>query len=160
MKRRIILAIAVLLILFGTLVVAVTFRVQQLPSFLTVSVTLRYLSRNGNYGYAGGQPIVFIQLTAKNETADNVTLVPPPYSNKTTNAYWSMQIVLNDSATTVAPWEHDIEASNHTAGDFTGTVSKSFLGLNGNFTVWIIVCAVYQGSSTMDWWTSEEISIY
>jgi hypothetical protein len=61
-----------------------------------------------------------------------------------------MEIVLNDSATTVAPWEHDIEASNHTAGDFTGTVSKSFLGLNGNFTVWIIVWAVYQGSSTMD----------
>jgi hypothetical protein len=160
MKNRTILAVVFLSVMIVSLVAVASYRIQQLPSLLTISVTFAYLTRNGNYSYAGGGNLVSMELTRTNETADNVTLVPPPYSNKTTNAYWSMQIVLNDSATTVAPWEHDIESSNHTAGDFAGTVSKSFLGLNGNFTVWITVWAVYQGSSKMDWWTSEEISIY
>jgi len=101
-----------------------------------------------------------MQLTVKNETADNVTLVPPPYNNQTIDAYWKLQIVLNDSATTVAPWEHEIESSNHTAGEFMGTVSKSFLGLNGNFTVWIIASSFHENTTTINWWISEEIKIY
>jgi hypothetical protein len=159
LKRRFLVAIAILLLLFGTLVVSAAFRIQQLPSLLTIFVTFRYLTRNGDYSYAG-QALILLEMTTKDETADNVTLVPPAYSNRTTNAYWRLQIVLNDSAITVAPWEHDIEPSNLTAGEFSGTVSKSFPGLNGNFTVWIIVWSVYQGSSTMNWWMSEELRIY
>ena len=158
MKRRFLLAIVILLLLFGTLAV-VAFRIQQLPSLLTIVVTFNYLTRNGDYSYAN-RPLILMELTAKDETADNVTLVPPAYSNRTTNAYWRLQIVLNESATTVAPWEHDIERSNHTAGEFSGTVSKSFSDLNGNFTVWVIIWAVYQSSPTMDCWASEEIGVY
>ncbi len=161
MKRGLILAIALLLvILIGLTVVVVTDRVQELPSMLTIRVTFYYLSRNGNQSYSGGQNLVSMELTTTNETADNVTLVPPPFSNKTIDAYWRLQIVLNDSAITVAPWKHDIEASNHTAGEFSGTVSKSFTGLDGNFTVWIVLWSVHNGSITMLWWTSETIRIY
>ena len=160
MKNRAILAVVFLSVTIVSLVVVVSYRVQQLPSLLTISVTFGYLTRNRDYSYASGRISISMQLTTTNETADNVTLVPPPYSNQTTNAYWRMQIVLNESTTPVAPWLHDIESSNHTAGDFAGTVSKSFLGLNGNFTVWIIVWAVYQDSTTMDWWISDETTIH
>lgn len=100
-----------------------------------------------------------MELTATDETADNVTLVSP-FSNQTTSAYWRLQIVLNESKTIALPWVHDIEKGNDTAGLFRGTVSKSFVGLNGNYTVWIVLWSMYGAQGTVIWWNSETITIY
>lgn len=159
MKKRFVLGMAALLVIFGSLAIVAVYRVRQVPSLLTIFVTLNYLSQNGDHSYAG-QTLVSMELTSTNETADNVTLVPPPFSNQTTKAYWTLQIVLNESEVIVPTWTHDIEKSNVTAGQFSGTVSKSFAGLNGNFTVWIVLWSASKASTTMLSWTSENITVF
>lgn len=137
----------------------VAVHVQQLPSLLTIFVTFNYLSRERDQSYAG-QTLVSMDLTAVNDTSDNVTLTSRVgYGNLTSEAYWKLQIVLNESTTTVAPWEHDIGLGNDTAGQYGGTVSKS-LPLKGAFTVWIVLWSVYKSSTKMLWWTSENIIVY
>ena len=131
---------------------------QQVPSMLTIYVTFNYLGRNRDQSYAG-QTLVSMALTATNETSDNVTLTAG-YPNQTTGAYWRLQIVLNESTTTVPPWEHDIGLGNDTAGVYEGTVSKSFFAVKGDFTVWIVLWSVYESSITMLEWKSENIRIY
>lgn len=120
-------------------------------------VTLNNLSRDRDQSYAG-QMSVSMDLTAANETSDNVTLIYR-FGNQTTDAYWRLQIVLNESITTVLPWEHDIGLGNDTAGQFGGTVSNSFQ-VKGASTVWIILWSVYKGSAAMLLWASEKITVY
>jgi hypothetical protein len=160
MKKRIILAIALVLIASATGVETV-YRLQQVPSFLTVYVTFYSLSRNRDQSYSG-YTVVSMEMTATNKTADNVTLVSPPFPNQPTHAYWMLQIVLNESMMKVVPWEHNIEQYNDTAGEFAGTVSSSFAGLNGNFTVWIVLRSMYgsQPTGTVIWSKWEVIQIY
>ncbi len=159
MKRRIILAIAALAVIFGSSAAVVEFRVQHLPSLLTIFVSLSYLSRVRDQSYAG-QALVSMKLTTTNDTSDNVTLTSAVgFDNLTSKAYWRLQIVLNESAVTVPPWEHDIAPVNDTAGQYGGTVSKSF-DAKGVFSMWIILWSVYDGKSAVLWSTSELVRVY
>jgi hypothetical protein len=160
LNRRFILAIVALAVISGGLAVVAAFRAQHVPSLLTIYVTFNWLSRVRDGSYAG-QSLISMQLTTTNDTSDNVTLTSTQgFGNQTSEAYWRLQIVLNESTTIVPPWIHDIEKGNDTAGQFGGTVSKSFEGLNGNFTVWVLLWSVYETQSTLISSTSEFIQIY
>jgi hypothetical protein len=157
MRKRTILALVVLVVVFGGLV---AYRFPQVPSLLTVSVSLS-LNRIRDYSYFANIPSFSIYLTSTNMTTNNVTFVENPYENKslTSKVHWTLQIILNESETTNVFWERDIDPGLGPAGIYSGVVSTSFAAKD-TFKIWIEISYVYEESSTSLWSTSETIQVH
>jgi hypothetical protein len=156
MRRRQILALVVIAVLFGSLV---CYRLSLVPSLLTLSVSLD-LYRIRDDSYQGKTPSFSVYLTTTNMTSNNVTFVENPYSNKslTSEAYWKLQVISNESKTTKFYWECNIDPGLGSAGRYAGVVSYSFVA-KGDFKVWIVLWSVDKASNKVLWWTSETVRV-
>lgn len=157
MRRRQILALIVIAVIFGGLT---AYRLSMLPLFLTVSANLD-LYRIRDDSHIGMKPSFSIYLTTTNMTFNNVTFVEDVYHNKslTSEAYWKLQVISNQSKTTTFSWECNIDPSLGSAGRYAGVVSYSFMA-RGDFEIWIVLWSINKASNSVLWWTSETISEY
>ena len=134
MKTKTILAISLLLI-----VSAVGYRSSQLPSLLTVAVRLN-LERIGNQSDLIEMPVVpIVTLTSTNQSYDNVISHHASFGNRTSDAYWELRIVLNQSVN--GEWDHYILPGPGSAGTYLVFVSKSF-SVIGTFSLSVIVVSI------------------
>ena len=146
------------LVVILVLSVSVSFimRHSQIPSLLCVSAEV-YLYRLPDFS-SGSIHQVSLRLVPKEIEFDNVTLVQGLNESMKTSAYWRLIIVANESASTNFRWEHEILPSSERIGDYGGVIMKSFEA-NGNFTLWVVLEAIYSGQEKAIYFFSERVEI-
>jgi hypothetical protein len=138
---RTLLAVVAILLVLAT---SIAYQHEQIPTLIEVTVKLRLF--RGIVSGSGSLEDITLRLARDTRaTFDNVTLVPNQEYNYTSNVYWRLVIVANESASGNLEWEHEVLPSTGKVGAYAGVVSTS-LDLKGTYTMWVVLYAIHDSS--------------
>ena len=137
--------------------VPLVYRYTTIPSHLEIAVKL-FLDRRADWSVGNIESFSLKMSGFQAKVFDNVSLKRPIGEGNATT-FWTLEIVMNDSARVPITWSYEIIPSEKAAGTYAGTVIHS-IEASGQFMLWIMLYGEMNGARKVADSESELVSIY